>query len=159
MFENALRAAKLDVEFYKAVEHDDSLTAQAAVFVAVVGVLTGAGRWIFSDGHLIRGMIMGVITSLAAWLLWSVITTWVGVRFFGGASDFGEMSRVLGFAHAPLILGIFGPLGVGIGSLWTVASGIVAIREGMDFSLGKAIATGGIGLILRIVAGIFLPFV
>lgn len=159
MFENALRAAKLDVEFYNAVEHDDSLTAQAATFVAVVGVLTGVGRWIFSDGNLIRGMIMGVITSVLAWLLWSAITTWVGVRFFGGTSDFKEMSRVLGFAHAPLLLGIVGPLGVFVGSLWTVASGIVAIREGMDFSLGKAIATGGIGLILRLIAGFFLPFV
>lgn len=159
MFENALRAAKLDVEFYNAVEHDDSLTAQAAAFVAVVGALTGLGRWMFSDGNLIRGVVAGIITSLLAWLLWSAITTWVGVRLFDGRSDFKEMSRVLGFAHAPLVLGVLGPWGVGVGSLWTVASGIVAIREGMDFSLGKAIATGGIGLILRLIAGFFLPFV
>lgn len=159
MFENALRAAKLDVDFYNAIEHDDSLTSQAAMFVAIVGALTGIGRWIFSDGNLIRGIIAGTITSLAAWLLWSAITTFVGVRLFDGTSDFKEMTRVLGFAHAPLILGVFGGIGVLVGTLWTVASGIVAIREGMDFTLGKAIATGAIGLVLRLIAGWFLPFV
>jgi hypothetical protein len=43
MIENAIRAARLDLDFYNAVETDESFTAQAALLVLVVSVLSGVG--------------------------------------------------------------------------------------------------------------------
>ena len=54
------------------------------------------------------------------------------------------MRRVIGFAYAPLAIGIVPWLGF-IGAAWVLLAAIVAIREGMDFSTKRSVATMIIG--------------
>ncbi len=155
MIENAIRAARLDVDFYNTVERDESYTTQAALLVVIVGALAGLGN-VFSpltDGFL-GPIIWGVAGALIGWVVWSFVTDFVGRTFFGGESDLGQMLRVLGYAQAPLALGVIPFLGW-VGAIWALVAAVVAIREGQDFTTGKAIGTVLVGwLIYVIVAAI-----
>jgi hypothetical protein len=145
MLENAIRAARLDVDFYNTVENDPSFTQQAGLLVAVVGLLTGIGNSFVLKGFFLP-IIWGVVGALIGWVVWSFVTDFVGRTFFGGESDLGQMMRVLGFAQAPLVLGIIPFLGF-IGAIWALVAAVVAIREGQDFTTGKAVGTVIVGWI------------
>ena len=75
----------------------------------------------------------------------------IGDKLLGGTATWGELLRTLGFAQAPGVLMIFGiiPLLGGIVrvfvALWLLITGIVAIRQALDFSTSKAIVTALLG--------------
>jgi hypothetical protein len=150
MLENAIRAARLDVDFYNTVENDPSYTQQAALLVVIVSALTGVG-----NAFVVRGFIWpivwAIIVGVVGWLVWAWIADVVGRKVFDGQSDFGEMLRVLGFAQAPLALGIIPFLGWA-GSIWALIAAVVAIREGQDFTTGKAIGTVIVGWLAWVIA-------
>lgn len=145
MLENAIRAARLDTEFYNTVENDASYTTQAGMLVAIVGLLTGIGNSFVLRGFWLP-IIWGVLGALVGWVIWSFVTDFVGRTLFEGESDLGQMQRVLGYAQAPLALGII-PFLSFVGFVWALVASVVAIREGQDFTTGKAIATVIIGWI------------
>jgi len=147
-------AAMLDVATYEAVEADTSATGQAAIVVAIVAVAQAIG----ASGSGADGMIMGVLGAVVGWLVWSAITYVVGDKFFGGTATWGELLRTIGFAQAPGVLYVLGivPLLGGMVrfavGIWILIAGIIAIRQALDFSTGKAILTALIGWLV-----IFLP--
>lgn len=157
MIENAIRAAKLDVDFYNAVEQDETLTGQAALLVAVVSVLSAFGLW-WGPGNIgfFRALIWAVIGGLIGWVVWAAITMWIGTQFFQGTTNLGEMLRVLGFAQAPRALGFIPFLGW-IGAIWALVASVIAIREGQDFTTGKAIGTTVVGWLVVVLATAILP--
>jgi hypothetical protein len=136
-------AAMLDVATYEEVEHDLSATGQAATVVAVVAVCSAIGN----IGSGITGIIGGLIGALLGWVIWAGVTYFVGTKLFGGTATWGELLRTLGFAQSPgvlLILGIIPLLGGLIKfavAIWMLAAGIVAIRQALDVSTGKAVLT------------------
>ena len=79
----------------------------------------------------------------------------VGTSFFGGTADIGEMLRVVGFAYAPMVLGLTPCVGWIIGLLWTLAALVVSTRQGLDVDTGKAVIIAVIGfvLILNLIVG------
>ena len=148
VFENMIRAAKLDVDFYNTVEHDDSYTSQAFGVVVLTSILVGIGNWLTVRRDFIGTIIGGII----GWVIWAAITYFIGTRVFRGTADYGEMLRVLGFASAPRALGVIPFFLFGfVGAVWALIASIVAIREGLDFSTGKAIGTAIVGWIVLIV--------
>ena len=155
MLQNAIRAARLDVDFYNTVENDETYTKQAGLLVAIVGALVGLGNAFspLTDGFF-GPIFWGIGGALLGWVVWSFVTDFVGRTFFGGESDLGQMLRVLGYAQAPLALSIV-PFVGWIGSIWALVAAVVAIREGHDFTTGKAIGTVLVGwLIYLILAGL-----
>lgn len=157
MFQNALRAAQLDVAFYNEVEHDSSYTGQAAGVVVIASALSGIGSWLGpASDSLFSAVIGGVVVSLIGWVVWSGITLGVGKNFFGGTADMGEMLRVLGFATGPTALGIVPIIGSLVGGIWALVAGVVAIREGLDFSTGKAVGTVIVGWIAFVIGSLIL---
>ena len=140
-------AALLDVSVYNEVEHDQSATGQAAGLVAIVAVASAVGG-IGSPGS---GIIGGIIAAVLGWLIWAGVTYVVGDKILGGTASWGELLRTLGFAQAPGIfyvaagLPFFGWLVRGLVVVWILFAGIVAIREALDFSTGKAVLTALIG--------------
>ncbi len=155
MLENAIRAARLDVDFYNTVESDPGYTQQAALLVVIVSTLTGIGNAFVYRGFL-WPIVWSIIVGVVGWLVWSWIADIVGRNVFDGQSNFGEMQRVLGFAQAPLALGIIPFLGW-VGSIWALVASVVAIREGQDFTTGKAIGTVIVGWLAWVIAsGIML---
>jgi hypothetical protein len=136
-------AAMLNVATYEEVEADTTATGQAAIVVVIVAICSAIGA-IGSPGP---GIIAAPIAAVVAWLLWAGVTYVIGDKLLGGTATWGELLRTLGFAQAPgvlLVLGIIPLLGrvvVFAVSIWTLVTGIIAIRQALDFSTGKAVVT------------------
>ncbi len=141
---NVVSAALLDVEFFNRAEADGSLDLQASVVVVVASGAAGFGSAIAAGSSLAPAVVLSVVTGVLGWLLWAYVAMVVGTKVFGGTSDFGEMRRVIGFAYAPLAIGIVPWLGF-IGAAWVLVASVIAIREGMDFSTKRSIATMAVG--------------
>ncbi|MCL1599398.1 MAG: YIP1 family protein [Actinomycetia bacterium] len=144
IIENAFRAAMLDVDFYNRAEIDTSLNIQAATVVVVANGLAGVGSAIAAEStsaaEIGIAMALGILSGVVGWLVWSFVANLVGTRVFHGTSDFGQMRRVIGFAYTPLAIGVIPWLGF-IGAVWVLLAAIIAIREGMDFSTKRSVAT------------------
>lgn len=145
-------AALLDVATYEEVEHDESATGQAAVVVIIVAVCSAIGA-VWRGGPSI---IMAPVSAILGWLLWSALTYVIGDTLLGGTARWGELLRTIGFAQAPGVLMIFGivPL-LGfvvrvVVALWLLIAGIVAIRQALDFSTGKAVVTALLGWVAMV---------
>jgi|SRR5689334_6733496 len=145
-------AAMLDVATYEEVEHDEQATGQAAVVVVIVAICTAIGA-IWRGGPSI---IMGPVSAILGWLLWSAITYLIGAKLLGGIATWGELLRTIGFAQSPGVLMIFGiiPLLGGlvriVVAVWLLVAGIVAIRQALDFSTGKAVVTALLGWVAMV---------
>ncbi len=140
-------AALLDNATYEEVEADTTATGQAAVVVVLGAIASGIGMARGGSG----GIIAAVLGSLIGWALWAGITYIIGDKVLGGTATWGELLRTLGFAQAPRVLAV---LGIIPGMQWIVASvigvwvlitGVVAIRQALDLSTGKAVATAILG--------------
>lgn len=156
MFERVMRAVRLDPSLYREVAGDERLQGEAALIVlaatllSAIGTGIGSRSWFLGFGaELINGLLIG-------WLLWAVIANLVG-DFLGGRSQLGEMVRALGYANAPRFVGILGflpcvgPIFRLAAWLLTIAAGVVAIRETMEFDTFKALVTAVIGLAIYII--------
>src|SRR5918996_2707274 len=140
-------AALLDVDTYEEVEADRTATGQAAGVVALVAVaqaIGGAGEGGF-------GILAGIISALLGWLLWAGITYLIGAKLLGGTATWGELLRTIGFAQTPGVVHVLGIIPVLGGiirfgvAIWVLIAGIIAIRQALDVSTGKAILTAVLG--------------
>jgi hypothetical protein len=149
MTDRMMGAARLDVSVYEEVEADGTATGQAAGVVAIVALCSAIG----GIGAGAQGVFSGLIAALVGWGIWAGVTYLVGDKLLGGTATWGELLRTLGFAQAPGVLFALGviPLVGGLVSiavgLWILVTGIVAIRQALDFGTGRAIATAIIGFI------------
>ena len=147
IIDRMMGAAFLNVATYEEVEADSTATGQAAV-VVLLGALAQA---IGGLGHGGAGIIGGAISALAGWLIWSGITYLIGDKLLGGTATWGELLRTIGFAQAPQVLvvlaviPVLGGLVRAIVAIWVLVAGIIAIRQALDFSTGKAVATAVLG--------------
>lgn len=147
MLANAIRALRLEAEFYETVENDSTFTGQALAIVVITAFMAAIGDWIGPGDGSLGSAIGTVIAAIIGWTVWSFVTLMVGTRLFDGSSNFGQMSRVLGFASAPRALFVVPFLGTFVGGLWMVAAGFVAVRQGLDFNGGKALGTIVLGVV------------
>ncbi|MBI4506689.1 MAG: YIP1 family protein [Chloroflexi bacterium] len=148
-----LRAARLDVRLYEEVEAEVGATRQAlwVVIIAALadGLGTALGGALLGRGApgIFGGLVVGAAGAVVGWIVWSYLTYWIGTRFFEGRATPGELLRTIGFAQSPRVLNVasFVPLLGGLVqvavALWLLVAGIVAIRQALDVSTGKAIAT------------------
>ncbi len=110
----------------------------------------------FNDGT--NGLIIGIFAALFSWLVWAGVTYLIGDKLLKGTATWGELLRTLGYAQAPallFILGIlplpfFGGLLSAIVGIWLLVTGIVAIRQALDFDTGKAILTAFLGWLVAV---------
>src|SRR5690606_8016998 len=96
------------------------------------------------------------------WALWSGLTYLIGDKLLGGTATWGELLRTIGFAQAPRVLLLFAFI-PGLGGLialvvavWLLITGVIAIRQALDFSTGKAILTAVLGWIAAVLVGVVL---
>lgn len=149
-------AAMLDVATYEEVEADNEATGQAAVVVVIVAICSAIGA-VWRGGPSI---IAAPIAAVLGWLLWSAVTYLIGDKVLGGTATWGELLRTIGFAQSPGVLMIFGIIPVlggvvrAVVAIWLLIAGVIAIRQALDFSTGKAIVTALLGWL----AVVFLTF-
>jgi len=160
MFNRVVRAAMLDVELYEEVEADSSLTQEALMVVVLVSIASGIGSFLVSliggggIGAAVISLIIAVVMGVLGYYIWAYITYWVGTKVFDGTADVGELLRTLGYASGPRALGVLafipclGAL-VGLaGAIWALVTGVVAVRQALDFDTTKAILTVIVGWVI-----------
>lgn len=171
-----IRAARLDETLYEEVEIDPAATSQALTVVLITSLCSGIGSGLVTltqKWDLLRfgtNLIVGSLFALLGWGIWSFITYFIGTRVLDGTATYEELLRCIGFSDAPSVLSIlsFIPMLGGlislVASVWSLIAMVVAVRQALDFSTGKAIATcivGWVAIIIVLVAiGVLiaLPF-
>ncbi len=152
----------MDKSLYRTVEHDSGANRQAFTVIALVSLSSGIGAGI--DGLLeygalwfLWGLIVGLASAIVGWLLWALFTYVIGVTIFrvpGTEATYGQLLRTLGFAASPGVIRLFSFLWVlgGLVSLaatiWMLIAGVIAVREALGFSTGRAIGTCVLGWIV-----------
>lgn len=154
MLDRIIGVFRLNVSTFEEIEHDQAATGQAFFVVLLVAIIAGIGSGFgagIGDGSFFGAFLGTLISAIVGWLLWAVVSWFVGTRFFGGQADVGEMLRVIGFAQAPQVLGIIPCIGVLVGWIWSLIAGFIAIRQGLDLDNTRAFLTIVIGFIFVIV--------
>jgi hypothetical protein len=162
MINRMIRAAMLDVAFYRKAEGDTSLTQEALMVVILVALAGSIGSFIggvISGGFgsallaLIVALVMGVVT----YYVWAYVAYFVGAQLFDAAVDPGEMLRVLGYASAPRVLSILsfipciGWLIALAGGIWALVAGFIGAREALDLDTTKTLITVAIGWVIMLI--------
>jgi hypothetical protein len=160
-----IRAAKLDVSLYEEVEKDTTAMDQAILVVIISSLCAGIGGAIGGQmagglSGLGFGLVVGAVTALIGWFIWSFITYFIGTRVFKGpktSATYGELLRCIGFSASPGVIQIFafipilGGVIVFVAMIWSLVAMVIAVRQALDFSTGRAIATCIVGFIVLVV--------
>lgn len=173
-------AALLRADVYEEVEADPGSLVQAAGIVAGASLSNAAGMALVLRGlglesaSLVFQVAISALLPAVIWLGGSTFAYMAGGSFFRGPeteSDFAELMRTTGFAFTPgwlFALSATPPTALGIAiawaiRLWVLAAVVVAIRQALDFSTGRALGTFGtaaflLWLVLWGLAAAPLPF-
>jgi hypothetical protein len=160
-----LRAACLHADTYEEVEADRSSIGQATAVVVGACVAIGVTRYVESasagipTNPLVLQVTLSVLEPLVIWVGGSAFCFMVGASFFRGPeteSDFLEVLRTTGFAFTPALLRVFAlvpppALGLGIdlaARAWVFVAFVVAVRQALDFTTGRAVGTFGSAVVL-----------
>jgi hypothetical protein len=163
-----LRCAILHADTYEEVEADRSSLAQAAVIVLVAAGSSAAGAWLETwSWHPPYADRLGLGLELAAraleplvfWVGGAAFAYMVGSSFFRGPeteTDYAEVLRTTGFAFGPGIgsfLAWLPPAQLGVAvmwgfRLWILLAVMIAVRQALDFTTGRAVGTVLVGWVL-----------
>ncbi len=161
-----IRAARLDVSLYEEVEKDVTATNEAVLVVVIASICAGIGmalgaRGVMAGaGGLVFGLVIGIITALVGWFIWSFITYFIGTRVFKGPkteATYGELLRCIGFSASPGVIRILsfvpivGGVIVFVAMIWSLVAMVIAVRQALDFTTGRAIATCIVGFIVLVI--------
>jgi hypothetical protein len=171
MINRMVRACKVESELYEEVEADKSANSQAVLVVVLVSIIAGLGTFISAIiahaniGGIIWGLVGGIISALLGWLIWSFLTWVLGTTILKGkntSATYGELLRTIGFANSPNVFRFFvfipfiGPLIALAAFIWSLIAGVIAVRQALDVSTGRAIAITIVGWIVYIVIAIII---
>jgi hypothetical protein len=162
-----IRASKLDANLYEEVEADKSALTQAMGVVILSSFAAGLGS-ITSGG--LTGVVMGTISALIGWLIWSYLTYIIGTKLLPTPetkADYGELLRTLGFSSSPGLIRILGIIpglrGIVflVAGIWMLVAMIIAVRQALDYqSTLRAIGVCIIGWIIQgLIFWLFLSIV
>ncbi len=157
-FDRMFRAAKLEVQLYEEVEADRGATMQATIAVILAAVAAGIGS--LGSGSAL-GIISGTMVALVSWLVWALLTYFVGTRLLPEPetrADYGELLRTIGFSSSPgliRVLGIVPGLGAAvfaIAGIWMLVAMVIAVRQALDYtSTLRAVGVCLIGWLVQVV--------
>jgi len=181
LLDRMIRAARLDAKLYTEVEADVAATRQALLIVLLYSICSGIGFG-FADlltlgtEYFFVRMFTVLVGALVFWLLWSRLIYFIGTTLFRGPkapwrsiATYGELLRSIGFAATPGVLMIFAfipfPLGgiiTLVAAVWMFTATVVAVRQALDFSTGRAISScivAGAIYLLLVIGLIVLTFI
>lgn len=152
LIENVMRAVRFDAAFYREAANDERYSRQALTVVLIVAALSGLGAFL---GNVLAGavfsalfgLILGVALAVAGYYVWVYVVYYIGSQFFQGRATAPQLLRSLGYAYAPMALGVlsfipcFGGLVALAGSVWSLACGFFAVREVHQLDDGKTLIT------------------
>lgn len=155
-------AAMLNPDAYEAVERDVEANKTALFIVIGTAIFAGIGG-LTSNG--LGGLIGGVIAAIVSWVLYAIAAYIIGTRIFKTSatqSTLGECLRTLGFAQTPSFfrilsgIPILGWIITVIVDIWVLIATIIALRQALDFTTGRAIGTAIVAWIVYIIPYLIL---
>jgi hypothetical protein len=158
-----LRAAKLDVQLYEEVEHDEGALSQATIVVILSALAAGIGS--LGVGSL-AGLVSTTLAALLGWYVWAFLTYYIGTRLLPEPqteADYGQLLRTIGFASAPgliRVVGIIPGLGLfvfAIAGVWMLIAMVIAVRQALDYT--NTWRSVGVCLIGWVVQGVIIGIV
>jgi hypothetical protein len=145
--ERAIGAAKLDVRAFEEIEADRGATKQALAVVVLSSLAAGIG---LRFGPFDAPILGRIVVALIAWMFWAGLTYLIGAYLMPEPqtkADIGELLRAIGFAAAPGVLRVFGPVPLLgglvylVATIWMLVAMVVAVRQALDYkSTGRAVA-------------------
>jgi hypothetical protein len=155
VIDRILRIVKLDFSVFKEIEADPNATGQAVIIVVLASFLSALGTWLRADAPraFVAVFLSSFISGVVGWVVWAIVTHYMGKALYQSGGTLEGMLRVLGYATAPRFLGIFeiipcfGALAGLAGLILSLIAGIMAISEGLDVSTGQAVIVAVIGWI------------
>ena len=165
MVDRIVRAIRLDWTVFREIAQDRSAMKEAAIIVVVVSLLSSIGGGIASGNFILSFLVNWIVAILVGWIGWAILTYFVGSLLFKGKSDIAEMMRVLGYASAPKLLGLFGFIPcVGwlialAGWVLSLIAGFIAVREAMEFDTVDAIVTIVISWVIALVISLIISLI
>lgn len=151
------------------VERDTNATSQALIVVVLAAIAGAIGALGGPDEqNLIASILFGSISAIVGWIVFSVIAYYVGSTIFATpqtSATIGQVMRVVGFAQAPKLLGVFGfiPVLGGIVSavawVWFVVVAIVALRAALESTTERAIGTAIVALIVQVLVVVVIAII
>jgi hypothetical protein len=158
------RLAMLDTTVFDEVRGDQSMTIPAVIVAIVSTFLFGLGGFLWfavnvdSEGSYIsngdvflKSFIVGSILAIVLWGVWVGITYVMLTQLFRARADVNELVRVMGFATAPLALGVLMlipqldfAIGLSVLALF-FGTTFVAVQSATDAAAGRtliAVAAG-----------------
>ncbi len=183
MINRIIGILKLDVNTFEEIEHDEAATAEAAIIVAVVAVLSAISGFFGAqasnntfqqlsqqfEGDIplemmaispIGGAFAAFIGVFITWILWSALTYVIGTNLFKGQATMGEMLRVLGYAQVPRLLNIFsfipclGAIVALVALVWSLVVGFIAVRQGLDIDNTQTAITVVLSFLVAVVVNL-----
>ncbi len=159
-------ASRLDSGFYEEIETEEDALAHGIMVAMLVGAATGIGMGlaVLMGGAgaiwFLWGLLSSFLASLAGWYAWVLITYFCGTTFLRGPEKASliELPRTLGLANSPGVLRILafvpmlGWLVLALSGIWTLAAGIIAVKQTFEFDTGRAAATCVLGWLLYMAA-------
>jgi hypothetical protein len=160
-----LGASLLRADTFEEVEADPRSLRQAAAVVLAAAAAIALSRWIqgtqagLAGERLVLQTGLSFVEPFVLWIFGSAFAYMVGASFFRGPetqTDFAELLRTTGFAFSPALLRGFAclppallGLGIDIGArLWVFAAVVIALRQALDFTTARAVATFGMAAVL-----------
>src|SRR5712691_10204362 len=131
------RVLRLDFSAFGEIRQERSATTPAIFVVLGSSLLAGLGSWLWAlqfpgIDHvevLVKSFLLGSIIQTAAWFLWVYLIHQVLTRGYHLRLGFAELTRVMGFAFAPVALSLL----VAIQSL-AVPFGVISLGMTLLFT-------------------------
>ena len=139
-----VRAIKADAHLYEEVEHDPKATQQVFLVIGIVAAAEAIGialeNLIFAEplSGILLESVVGFVLTVVGIGLWSYLLYLVGTRLFKGKATPQEVWRAAGFARSPGVFYIIPFVGT-LASLWMIYTNVIAARQALDVTTGKAI--------------------
>ncbi len=161
------RLAMLDTTVFDEVKSDTNSTLPAIVVVAVATLLSGIGGWLWSISQsfhpssgefFLKSAILGAVLTIIVWAIgWLGVTYVMLTQVFRARADIGELLRVMGFAAAPLAIGVAMVVpgldyGIGLAALGlTFGTTQIALQSATDAPAGKALIANAAGFAVWVI--------
>jgi len=166
------RLATLDTSVFDEVRDDAAATIPAAVVVVVSTFLMGIGGWLWwqmQDGSIkggtffMKSTIFGSILAIVLWGVWVGVTYVMLSQVFRARADVQQLGRVMGFASAPLAIGVLLIIpklyfGIGLTAI-ALLFGLttIAVQSATDAPAGRSLAANAAGFaVWAIVLALFV---
>jgi hypothetical protein len=144
MFRRAGRAAVLDRNPFTEAYFDGDSAADAAILVALVAAVTYVGTLLINgaiDRFSLPGLFEYVISGVVSWLILGFASWFAATRLFQSSARPQTMIALQGLAVLPLLLELFGAIGL----IWYLVVLVVGTREAAAINTRNAAVSVLIG--------------